>query len=48
MQSVASPTACPGVSSSMPARSHTLVEIDPKIISTIILLPLIQKGCCHA
>ena len=29
----------PGVASSIPARSHTFVEIDPEIISTAILLP---------
>ena len=32
-------TADPGVASSIPARSHTLVEIDSEIISTAILLP---------
>ena len=32
-------TADPGVASSIPARSHTFVEIDHEIISTIILLP---------
>ena len=31
--------ADPGVSSSIPAGSHTLVEIDHEIISTAILLP---------
>ena len=31
-------TADPGVASSIPARSHTLVEIDHEIISTVILL----------
>ena len=39
-------TADPGV----PARSHTFVEIDHEIISTIILLPsaeLFKKGCCQ-
>ena len=37
----ASPTADPGVASSIPARSHTFVEIDYEIIiiSTVILLP---------
>ena len=35
-------TADPGVESSIPARSHTFVEIDHEIISTVILLlPLI-------
>ena len=32
-------TADPGVASSIPARSHTFVEIDREIISTVILLP---------
>ena len=32
-------TAIPGVASSIPARSHTFVEIDREIISTVILLP---------
>ena len=31
-------TADPGVASSIPARSHTFVEIDHEIISTVILL----------
>ena len=32
-------TADPGVASSIPARSHTFLEIDHEIISTVILLP---------
>ena len=32
-------TADPGITSSIPARSHTFVEIDHEIISTVILLP---------
>ena len=37
-------TADPGVTSSIPARSHTFVEIDHEIISTAIhLLPLIYS-----
>ena len=43
-------TADPGVASSNPARSHTFVEIDHEIISTVILLPsadLFKKGCCQ-
>ena len=39
-----------GVTCSIPARSHTLVEIDPEIISTVILLPSadsFKKGCCQ-
>ena len=46
----ASLTADPGVASSIPARSHTLVEIDHEIISMVILLPSAEsfkKGCCH-
>ena len=35
----ASLTADPGVESSIPARSHTFVEIDYEIISAVILLP---------
>ena len=35
----ASLTADPGVASSIPTRSHTFVEIDHEIISTVILLP---------
>ena len=43
-------TAIPGVASLIPARSHTFVEIDHEIISTVILLPsadLFKKGCCQ-
>ena len=36
MATDASLTADPGVASSIPARSHTFVEIDHKIISTVI------------
>ena len=35
---------------SIPVRSHTFVEIDHEIISTVILLPfadLFKKGCCQ-
>ena len=32
-------TADPGVASSIPARSHTFIEMDHEIISTAILLP---------
>ena len=32
-------TADPGVVSSIPARSHTFVEIDHEIIATVILHP---------
>ena len=43
-------TAVPGVASSIPARSHTFVEIDHEIISTVILLPSAEsfkKGRCQ-
>ena len=43
-------TADPGVVSSIPVWSHTFVEIDYEIISTVILLPstdLFKKGCCQ-
>ena len=43
-------TADPGVARSIPARSHTFVEIDHEIISTVILLPSAEsfmKGCCQ-
>ena len=43
-------TADPGVASSIPVRSHTFVEIDHEMISTVILLPSadsLKKGCCH-
>ena len=37
-------TAYPGVASSIPVRSHTFVEIDHEMISTVILpLPLIHS-----
>ena len=42
--------ADPGVASSIPVRSHTFVEIDHEILSTVILLPsadLFKKGCCQ-
>ena len=44
----ASLTADPGVASSIP--THTFVEIDHEIISTVILLPSAEsfkKGCCQ-
>ena len=43
-------TADPEVASSIPVRSHTFVEIDHEMISTIILLPSadsFKKGCCQ-
>ena len=46
----ASLTADPGVARSIPPRSHTFVEIDHEIISTVILLPSaesFEKGCCQ-
>ena len=46
----ASLTADRGVTSLIPARFHTFVEIDYKIISTVILLPSAEsfkKDCCQ-
>ena len=46
----ASLTADPVVASSIPARSHSFLEIDHKVISTVILLPSAEsfkKGCCQ-
>ena len=46
----ASLTANPGVASLIPAQSHTFVEIDHEMISTVILLPSAEsfkKGCCQ-
>ena len=46
----ASLTADPGVTSSIPVRSHTFVEIAREMISTVILLPSadsFKKGCCQ-
>ena len=43
-------TADPGVASLIPARSHTFVENDHEIISTVILLPSadsFKKDCCQ-
>ena len=43
-------TADPGVASLNPAWSHTFVEIDLEIISTVILLPSpesFKKCCCQ-
>ena len=43
-------TVDPGVANSIPTRSHTFVEIDHEIISTVILLPSAEsfkKGCCQ-
>ena len=43
-------TADPGVASSITVRSHTFVEIDHEIISTVILLPSadsFKKGRCQ-
>ena len=43
-------TAYPGVASSIPVRSHTFVEIDHEMISTVIRLPSadsFKKGCCQ-
>ena len=45
----ASLTADPGVVSSIPALSHTFMEIDREIISMIILRSAesFKKGCCQ-
>ena len=43
-------TADPGVTSSIPARSHTFVEIGHEFIARVILLcsaDLFKKGCCQ-
>ena len=43
-------TADPGDASSIPVRSHTFVEIDHEMISTVILLPSadsFKKGFCQ-
>ena len=43
-------SADPGGAISILARSHTFVEIDHEIISTVILLPSaesVKKGCCQ-
>ena len=43
-------TADPGVASSIPAQSHTFVEIDHEIISAVILLPFAESfkmDCCQ-
>ena len=43
-------TADPGVASLIPVRSHTFVEIDREMISTVILLTStdsFKKGCCQ-
>ena len=50
MATDASLTADPGVPSSILARSHTFVEIDHEIFSTVILFPSAEsfnKGCCQ-
>ena len=43
-------TADPGVASSISTWSHTFVEIDHEIISTVIFIPStdsFKKGCCQ-
>ena len=50
LQVICAYTIDPGVASSIPARSHTFVEIDHEIISTVILPPSAEsfkKGCCQ-
>ena len=42
--------ADPGVASLIPSRSHSFMEIDYEIISTVLLLPSAEsfkKGCCQ-
>ena len=43
-QSVTSLATDPGATSSIPARSHTFMEIDHELIYIVILLPLIKEG----
>ena len=46
----ASLAADPEVANTIPAQSHTVVEIDNEIISTVIRLPSAEsfkKGCCQ-
>ena len=43
-------TADPGVAGWIPARSHTFMEIDHEIVSTVILLlsaESFKKDCCQ-
>ena len=40
-------TADPGVASSIPVRSHTFVEIDYEMISTVIRCQLQAKICAQ-
>ena len=50
MAAHASLTVDPEIASSIPVRSHTFVEIDHEIISTVILLPSAEsfkKECCR-
>ena len=50
LATVTSLTADPRVASSIPAWSHTFVEIDHEIISTVIFLSSAEsfkKGCCQ-
>ena len=50
LATVSSLTADPGVASSILARSHTFMEIDHEIFSTVILFrsaESFKKGCCQ-
>ena len=50
LASEACQTTDPGVVNSIPAQSHTFMEIDHEMISTVILLPSpdsFKKGCCQ-
>ena len=43
-------TADPGVAGLIPVLSHTFMEIDHEMISTVVLLPSadsFKKGCCQ-
>ena len=43
-------TADPGIANSIPAQSHTFLEIDHEIISTVGVLPpteSFKQGCCQ-
>ena len=43
-------TADPGVASLIPAWSHTFMEVDHEIISTVVVLPSTEsfkKDCCQ-
>ena len=47
VQSVASPTADPGIASMIPGRSHTNMETDHEIIRSFFTFTRFKKGCCQ-